>query len=125
MKTSLLSCFLLAVLLPGCVQKTYRKTVVYTLHIPGTQPPATVGIRGKDKPLNWESDATMNRSPTDSLTYRAVVTYQTGYLFTEVKFVAGGVFELGDQPNRRVVFAATDTTFYDATFDKLNPVKTN
>lgn len=124
MKISLLPCLLLAVLLPGCVQKTHIKTVVYTLHIPGTRPPATVGIRGNDKPLNWESNQKMNLNQSDS-TYRAVVTYQTGYLFTEVKFTVEGAFELAEQPNRRVVFAATDTTFYEATFDKLNLAKTN
>lgn len=124
MKISFLPCLLLAVLLPGCVQKTHIKTVVYTLHIPGTRTPATVGIRGNDKPLSWESDQKMSLNQSDS-TYRAVVTYQTGYLFTEVKFVAGGVFELAERPNRRVVFATTDTTFYDAIFNKLNPVKTN
>lgn len=124
MKINLLPCLLLAVLLSACVQKTYQKTVVYTLPIPGMRTPETVGIRGNDKPLNWESDQKMSLNLSDS-TYRTVVTYQTGYLFTEVKFVADGVFELADQPNRRVVFAATDTTFYDATFDKQNPVKTN
>ena len=124
MKSSLLPCLMLAVLLSACVQKTYLKTVVYTLHIPGTRPSASVGIRGNDKPLNWESDQKMSLNLSDS-TYRAVVTYQTGYLFTEVKFATDGVFELAEQPNRRVLFAATDTTFYEGTFDKLNPVRTN
>jgi hypothetical protein len=124
MKTNLLLYLCLAVLLPACVQKTYRRTVVYTLHFQVMKTPEKVSIRGNDKPLSWESDLDMSLTLPDS-TYRAVVTYQTGYKFTEVKFVANGVFELPDQPNRRVVFSDTDTTFYEATFDKRNPATIN
>ncbi len=119
MKTNLLLCLCLTALLAACVQKTYKKTVVYRLHLPGTKKAMTLGIRGSDKPLNWESDTNMSLHLPDS-TYRAVVTYQTGYKFTEVKFTAGGVFELPEQPNRRVVFAVGDTTYYEGTFNDPN-----
>ena len=125
MKIKLPICLILTALLTACVQKTYTKTVVYTLHLTGPKSAQTVGIRGNDKPLNWQSDVAMKRSRTDSLTYRAVVTYQTGYLFTEAKFVVNDKFELADQPNRRVVFSKIDTTFYETTFGELNPDKTN
>ena len=109
----------------GLCSENHRKTVACTIHVPGIKSPATVGIRGNDKPLHWNSDFAMKRSPTDNLNYRAFVTYQTGYLFTEVKFVPNDTFKLPDQPNWRVVFGTTDTTSYDAIFDKLNPAKTN
>lgn len=125
MKISLFFCLCLVGLLPACVQKTYQKTVVYTLNIQGVKTAKMVGVRGNDKPLNWESSLNMTPIGPDSSTYRAVVTYQTGYKFTEVKFVADDVFELADQPNRRVVFSDTDTTFYTVTFNNANKLITS
>ncbi len=119
MKTNLLIGLCLATLLSACVQKTYTKTVVYTLRIKSKKPIITAGIRGSDNPLNWKSDLKMNIALPDSI-YRAVVTYRTGYTFTEVKFVIDGVFELAEQPNRRVVFSNADTTFYQGTFNDPN-----
>ncbi len=55
----------------------------------------------------------------DSL-YKVVITYVTGYKFTEVKFVVNDEFELQDQSNRRIVFSDKDTTIYTAVFNKMN-----
>ena len=105
-------------LLGGCVQKTFTKTVVYTLNAPGGTEVSSAGVRGNDRPLSWEAD--LELKPTaDSTTYTATATYVTGYAFTEVKFTLNGKFELQDQPNRRVVFAKGDTTYYKAQFNKL------
>jgi hypothetical protein len=119
MKTKLMLCGCLIALLAACVQKTYTKTVIYTLHLTGPKATLTVGIRGSDKPLNWQSDTKMSLHLPDS-TYRATVTYRTGYKFTEVKFVVNGTFELAEQPNRRVVFSDADTTYYEGTFNDPN-----
>lgn len=108
-----------AAVLAGCVQKTYNKTVVYTLRVEGMKGIQSVGIRGTDKPLNWNADYTLTAVKPDSL-YQATITYQTGYKFTEIKFVVNGQFELENAPNRRVVFSDTDTTRYSAVFNK-NP----
>jgi hypothetical protein len=119
MRTNLLRCLSLAALLTACVQKTYTKTVVYTLHLTGPKAAETVGIRGNDQPLNWDSDTKMSLNPSDG-TYRAVVTYRTGYKVTEVKFVVNGTFELAELPNRRVLLAEGDTTYYEGTFNDSN-----
>lgn len=107
---------LLAYALAGCVQKTYRKTVVYRLHTAGVTNAQQVSIRGGDKPLSWDTGTDLRPIAKDSV-YEIAVTYLTGYKFTEVKFTLNGEFELQDQPNRRVVFSEKDTTFYDATFN--------
>jgi hypothetical protein len=110
--------FLLALLaaMAGCVQKTYRKTVVYTLHTQGVAAIERVGLRGNDKPLSWQSDTPLEVVTKDTL-YRVAISYLTGYRFTEAKFSINGEFELTDSPNRRIVFSEGDTTFYDAVFN--------
>jgi hypothetical protein len=102
----------------GCVQKAFDKTVVYTLTIEGYDNIESVGIRGSEKPLSWDSDYSLTILKPDSL-YQATVTYKTGYKYTEAKFVLNGEFELQDKPNRRIEFSTSDTTFYEATFNKV------
>jgi hypothetical protein len=116
MKNSLLLLVCSALLAQSCVQKTYNKTVVFTLNTAKIKNIETVGLRGAEKPLSWETDLPLTVVKKDSL-YQVTTTYLTGYKFTEVKFVINGTFELRDQPNRRVTFAASDTTFYNATYD--------
>ena len=100
----------------GCVQKTHKKSVVYTLKVPGTDSVVTVGVRGSDDPLSWRKDLDLKPLP-DARLYQAIVTYETGYKFTEAKFYVNDKVELLDQPNRRVEFSAGDTTFYKATYN--------
>ena len=87
----------------SCVQKAYDKTVVYKLHTDGIDSIKSVGVRGGDKPLNWENDTPL-KVAKDSL-YETMVTYHTGYRVTEVKFVVNNDFELQNKANRRVVFS--------------------
>jgi len=117
MKLFTLIIFTVAILFTGCVQKTYKKTVVFELNTAGMGDVKTAGIRGKDKPLSWDYDLEMTATKKDSL-YTATFTGVTGYRFTQVKFVVNGEFELQNESNRRVVFAEGDTTFYKATFNK-------
>ncbi|OYU81781.1 MAG: hypothetical protein CFE23_02540 [Flavobacterium sp. BFFFF1] len=105
-------------LLTSCVQPSYNRTVVFELDAKAVKDIKTVGIRGNDKPLNWENDYPMQFDPKDSL-YKATVTGKTGYLFTEFKFVVNGDFELKERDNRKVYFKNQDTIVYKATFDKL------
>lgn len=109
---------ILVTILWSCVQKTYEKTVVYTLEINGKKNIKTVGIRGNDKPLNWDNDYQLKTIKQDSL-YQAIITYKTGYKFTEAKFVVDGEFELQNEPNRRIQFTDTDNTYYKATYNNL------
>lgn len=99
----------------NCVQKSYKRTVVFQLDVKGIKNIKTVGLRGNN-PLNWNTDYEMILGK-DSL-YYATLSGETGYLFTEVKFTINGEFELIDQPNRRIYFdTKKDTTFYKAIFD--------
>jgi hypothetical protein len=100
----------------SCVQKTYKKTVVFTLTIKGIKDIKTVGIRGNGKPFSWDSDFEMKPIIKDSI-YTATATTITGYKFAEVKFTINGEYELKEKPNRRVELSDKDTTYYNAVFD--------
>jgi hypothetical protein len=118
-KSLVIAFFSLMVLsVSSCVQKAYKKTVVVTLLVPNNKNIKTVGIRGEGNPLSWDKDYEMKPVVKDSL-YTATVTGTTGYKFSEIKFTVNGEFELQDKPNRRVVFAEGDTTFYNAVFNTL------
>ena len=105
------------ILFTSCVQKTYKKTVVFTVDVSAVKNVKKVGIRGNDKPLSWEYDTEMKAIKKDSL-YRITITGETGYTFTEVKFVVNDTFELQNQDNRKILFSEKDTTFYTAKFNK-------
>lgn len=119
MKTIInLSFLVMLLLVSSCVQKTYKKTVVFTLDVSQLKNIKQVGIRGENNPLSWNSDLEMKEIIKDSL-YKATVTFETGYKFAQCKFTANGDFEFQDQDNRRIVFdEKKDTTYYKATFNK-------
>jgi hypothetical protein len=100
----------------SCVQKSYKKTVVFTLETKGIKDITMVGIRGNGKPLSWDKDYEMKPIIKDSI-YTATATTVTGYKFAEVKFTVNGEFELKEKPNRRVELSDKDTTYYNAVFD--------
>lgn len=101
----------------SCVQKTYKKTVVFTVDASEIKNIKKVGIRGNDKPLSWDYDTKMKEIKKDSL-YQVTITGETGYKFTEVKFVVNDTFELQNEDNRRVIFSKKDTTFFKAKFNQ-------
>lgn len=107
----------LSVLLAGCVQPAYDKTVIYELDVSALDSVRTVGVRGGDKPLSWREDQPLTAVAGNSI-YRVAVTYHTGYLKTDVKFTVNGDFEFKDGDNRRVPFATGDTTVYRARFNQ-------
>lgn len=100
----------------NCVQKAYKQTVIYTLKIPDSDKIKSVGIRGKDRPLNWDQDTQLIK--TEDNLYKVKITYTTGYKFTEVKFTVNGEYELQNMPNRRVDFNDSRITSYNATFNQ-------
>ena len=106
-----------SLLVTSCVQKTYKKTVVFTVDASEIKNVKKVGIRGNDKPLSWDYDTEMKAIKKDSL-YQITLTGETGYKFTEVKFVVNDTFELQNEDNRRVLFSEKDTTFFKAKFNK-------
>ncbi|QQV04109.1 MULTISPECIES: hypothetical protein [Chryseobacterium] len=101
----------------SCVQKAYEQTVIYTVEIPDSEGVTSVGIRGNDKPLNWEQDTELKKI-NDKNIYQVKVTYLTGYKFTEVKFTRNGEYELQNMPNRRVEFNPSGITRYKAVFNQ-------
>ncbi len=100
----------------SCVQKTYKKTVVFELDTKDVKNIKTVGVKGNDKPLNWNYVKEMTAVKKDT-TYSIALTFLTGYKFTEVKFSINGDFELKDKGNRRIEFSDKDTTVYKAVFN--------
>ena len=117
MKTKLaIIALLLSLILTSCVQKTYQKTVVFTLDASEIKNIKTVGIKGNDKPLSWNKSSEMRAIKKDSL-YQLTITFETGYTFTEIKFMVNDSLEFENQDNRRVNFSTTDTTFYKAKFN--------
>jgi hypothetical protein len=76
----------------------------------------TAGIKGNDKPLSWSKNSEMKAIKKDSL-YQLTITFETGYTFTEIKFMVNDSLEFENKDNRRVNFSTTDTTFYKAKFN--------
>jgi hypothetical protein len=120
MKTKLATILLLLSLITtSCVQKTYKKTVVFRLNTTGINKIKKVGIRGNDNPLSWDYDTEMKVIKKESV-YEIRATFETGYKFTEIKFVVNDSIEFQNEDNRRVVFSEKDTTLYAAKFNKQN-----
>jgi hypothetical protein len=117
MKTNLaIIALLLSLILTSCVQKTYQRIVVFTLDASEIKNIKTVGIKGNDKPLSWSKSSEMRAIKKDSL-YQLTITFETGYTFTEIKFMVNDSLEFENKDNRRVNFSTTDTTFYKAKFN--------
>ena len=110
---------LLTLFLTSCVQKSYKKTVVFTLDTSEIKNIKKVGIRGNEKPLSWDYDTKMKVIKKDSV-YEIRATFETGYKFTEIKFVVNDSIEFQNEDNRRVVFSEKNTTLYEAKFNKRN-----
>lgn len=109
---------LLIFLMSSCVQKSYKRTVVFTLDVSLIKNIKKVGIRGNDKPLSWDYDTEMKEIQKDSL-YQLIVSGETGYKFTEVKFVINDIFELQNKGNRKIYFnEKKDTTIFKAKFNQ-------
>jgi hypothetical protein len=115
-KLIIISIFL-SLLLTNCVQKTYKKTIVFTLDVSDVKMVKKVGIRGNDKPLSWDADTKMNRIKGNER-YQVIITGEMAYTFTGVKFVVNDTLELQNEANRRVLFSKKDTTFFHAKFNK-------
>lgn len=102
----------------SCVQKTYKKTVVFTLDVSNVKDIKKVGIRGWDNPLSWNEDFQMQAIVKDSL-YQATVTGETGRICTEFKFSINDKLELDGKENRKIYFDKNkDTTRVRFIFDK-------
>lgn len=116
----ILSILLFMGFVSSCVQKTYDRKVKFIVDVSKMAPIKSCGIRGANSPLSWEQDLEMQPIFKDSL-YAVDVTFTTGYLGAEVKFMVNGQFELQNQDNRRFAFDLTkDTTVYKAIFNSLN-----
>ena len=110
----------LSIALSGCVQPAYDRTIVYELDTTGVSNVQSVGVRGRDKPLSWNTDVAMAQGVPGG-PYVVAITYRTGYLVTEVKFTMNGEFELANKDNRIVRMSRTstggDTTVYRAKYN--------
>jgi hypothetical protein len=118
MKTKLISAVIILALCASCVQKTHKRTVIFTLNVYGIKDVQKVGIRGWDKPLSWDKDYPLQEIVKDSL-YQTIITGETGRIYTEFKFSVNEKLELDGNENRRVYFdTKNDTTKVSFVFDK-------
>lgn len=108
---------ILAVVAASCVQEVKKHTVTFRLSAEGIAQGSRVAIKGTDKPLSWEQDVVMPYDSTSGY-YTATVTFYTGYLFTEYKYTADGVYELEGQENREVIFNESGNTLVSDVFNK-------
>ena len=109
--------FAIGLFASSCVQKSYDQEVQLIVDVSGIPNIKTVGVRGENRPLSWDEDFEMKPIVKDSI-YTATLKSKTGLLFTEIKFVVNGEFELKDKPNRRVIFDKSQKTIYKAKFNK-------
>lgn len=113
----ILSIGLLSLITTSCVQKTFKKTVVFTIDVSKVKDIKTVGIRG-EKPLDWNYDTELSVIKKNSI-YSITKTFETGYKFVEVKFTVNGNYELANQPNRKVIFNSDGVTKYNTIFNVM------
>lgn len=108
----------LLVLLSGCVQQTIERTVTFEVDTRGLENVTSVGVRGNDAPLSWNSDYELTDPDGDGI-YRGEVTFNTPYHTTQVKFTRdGGVFELEGQPNRILTLKGQTAFTFTARFNE-------
>ncbi len=72
MRNNILYILLLVFFMTGCVQKTYRKTVVFELDVSQLKNIETVGIRGDDQPLSWDNSTPMTAIKKDTTYFKAI-----------------------------------------------------
>lgn len=105
------------VLLMSGVQPTKIQTVTVQVTLPHKTPVSTIGVRGNDSPLNWDSDFAMKEVIKDSI-YTAQFKINTGFKFTRIKFALNGDIELKDQDKRYILFdEKTTNTSYKAVYN--------
>jgi hypothetical protein len=100
----------LLVVFASCVQPAFQQQLNFRVKVPAGH--KTVGVRGSDRPLNWQNDLALSPASGDTL-WQGTTTIFTGYLFTEIKFTLDGDFEPGEG-NRVVTFDASQVTQVDA-----------
>ncbi len=115
-KFNLFISFVLLFGLLSCVQKSSKKTIIVKLNVEGIKNIQSVGMRGSEKPLNWDYDLELKPIIKNKL-YTTTFSIITGYKFTEAKFTVNGQFELNNKNNRRLVFNNSDTTVYEAKYN--------
>lgn len=114
----IISITILLLLTTSCVQKTHKRTVIFTLDVSKINSIKTVGVRGWDNPLSWDKDYPLKAIVKDSL-YQVTFTGETGRICTEFKFSVNDKLELDGKENRKIYFdIKTDTTKVAFVYDK-------
>ena len=123
MKNShIITAVLLLLFTTSCVQKTHKKTIVFKVNVSKLEAVKKVSIRGSDTPLSWEKGYPLQELVKDSL-YQAIITMETGRLYTEFKISINDKTELEGKENRKIYFAMQgDTTAVSIIYDKNTPL---
>ena len=106
------------VLAGACVQPTYPHKIMVELDMREVEQFQTVGVRGNLPPLSWNEDIALQDSDGDSI-YTGSFVMDIPYHHFECKFVVDGkMYELTNQPNRRIEVEGKEEIRYQAVFDQ-------
>ncbi len=105
-------------LFTACVQKTYKRTIEFSVDYKGNADVKTAAVRGNSQPLNWDENFALADAEGDSV-YTGSVVVNTPYDFIEVKFVKNeDVIEMKGKDNRKVILNKNGVTVVTATYNK-------
>lgn len=104
----------------ACVQKTYKRTVIFQVDTRKEADVQSLSVRGQMPPLNWNDNVDLSDADEDSI-YTGEITFDTPYDFVELKFVKNGnSFELNDRPNRHVYFDGKERIEFNVVYDQMD-----
>ena len=102
----------------SCVQETHLKSITFKVDMNQVENVGNVGIRGNFTNPSWEQLIPLTDDNNDGI-YEATLSQKTAVNAIRFKFVNQGVYELKDQPNRKLEFEyKPETILYEAIFDK-------
>lgn len=109
---------IILILLMAGVQDTKLQTITVQVTLPKKTAVKSMGVRGGDQPLSWDTDLPMREVIKDSV-YTTQFQINTGFNFTRIKFALNGEIELNGKDNRKIKLSENSTsTSYKAVYDQ-------
>ncbi|MFY7827106.1 MAG: DoxX family protein [Flectobacillus sp.] len=109
---------IILILVMAGVQDTKLQTITVQVTLPKKTAVKSMGVRGGDQPLSWDTDLPMREVIKDSV-YTTQFQINTGFNFTRIKFALNGEIELNGKDNRKIKLSENSTsTSYKAVYDQ-------
>lgn len=109
---------IILILVMAGVQDTKLQTITVQVTLPKKTAVKSMGVRGGDQPLSWDTDLPMREVIKDSV-YTTQFQINTGFNFTRIKFALNGEIELNGKDNRKIKLSENSTsTSYKAIYDQ-------